>query len=149
MVSLYPLLKIPTSSTKLVIAARTWPSRVWLHITPTADHTEAKAFRHQMLFNSEEDIHFPTLTVAQTMHFALRNKAPDNMPAHLCSKDAFAKHLGDDILEQLGISHTESTFVGNEYIRGVSGGERKRVSVAEVMAGQVRISIIESSILNS
>jgi ABC-type multidrug transport system ATPase subunit len=103
----------------------------------SADHAEAAAFRHQMLFNSEDDMHFPTLTVAQTMRFALRNKAPDNRPPHMQSKDDFAKHLGDDILEQLGISHTNTTLVGNEYVRGVSGGERKRVSVAEVMAGQV------------
>jgi ABC-type multidrug transport system ATPase subunit len=103
----------------------------------SASHTEAEAFRHQMLFNSEDDIHFPTLTVAQTMRFALRNKAPDNMPPNIRSKDDFAKYLGNDILEQLGISHTDNTLVGNEYIRGVSGGERKRVSVAEVLAGQV------------
>lgn len=90
-----------------------------------------------MLFNSEDDIHFPTLTVTQTMRFALRNKAPDNRPAYLRSKDDFAEELGNDILEQLGIGHTKGTLVGNEFVRGVSGGERKRVSIAEVMAGQV------------
>lgn len=30
-----------------------------------------------------------------------------------------------------GISHTVSTHVGDEYTPGVSGGERKRVSIAE------------------
>jgi len=30
-----------------------------------------------------------------------------------------------------GISHTIHTKVGNDYVRGVSGGERKRVSIAE------------------
>ena len=30
-----------------------------------------------------------------------------------------------------GLSHTVNTKVGNDYIRGVSGGERKRVSIAE------------------
>jgi ABC-type multidrug transport system ATPase subunit len=110
----------------------------------SADHTEAEAFRHQVLFNSEDDIHFPTLTVAQTIRFALRNKAPDNKPSYMRTKDDFAKYLGNDVLEQLGISHTDSTLVGNEYVRGVSGGERKRVSVAEVMAGQVRISAVDS-----
>lgn len=35
-----------------------------------------------------------------------------------------------------GISHTVNTVVGNDFIRGVSGGERKRVSIAEaVLAG--------------
>lgn len=31
----------------------------------------------------------------------------------------------------LGISHTVNTRVGNDFVRGVSGGERKRVSIAE------------------
>lgn len=30
-----------------------------------------------------------------------------------------------------GIAHTINTRVGNDFIRGVSGGERKRVSIAE------------------
>jgi ATP-binding cassette subfamily G (WHITE) protein 2 (PDR) len=30
-----------------------------------------------------------------------------------------------------GISHTINTRVGNDYVRGVSGGERKRVTIAE------------------
>ena len=33
----------------------------------------------------------------------------------------------------LGLSHTYNTKVGDDFVRGVSGGERKRVSVAEMM----------------
>lgn len=33
-----------------------------------------------------------------------------------------------------GLIHTCNTKVSNDYIRGVSGGERKRVSIAEAMA---------------
>lgn len=31
-----------------------------------------------------------------------------------------------------GLSHTNNTKVGNDFVRGVSGGERKRVSIAEM-----------------
>jgi ATP-binding cassette subfamily G (WHITE) protein 2 (PDR) len=31
-----------------------------------------------------------------------------------------------------GLSHTYNTKVGDDYVRGVSGGERKRVSIAEM-----------------
>lgn len=35
-----------------------------------------------------------------------------------------------------GLSNTYNTKVGNDFVRGVSGGERKRVSIAEmVLAG--------------
>ncbi|GKU09890.1 unnamed protein product, partial [Fusarium langsethiae] len=49
------------------------------------------------------------------------------------------------ILDSLGIGHTKDTIVGNEYVRGVSGGERKRVSVAEVMSTQAVVQCWDNS----
>jgi ATP-binding cassette subfamily G (WHITE) protein 2 (PDR) len=34
-------------------------------------------------------------------------------------------------MAMFGVSHTVNTKVGNDFIRGVSGGERKRVTIAE------------------
>jgi len=39
----------------------------------------------------------------------------------------------------LNISHTKHTLVGNQFVRGASGGERKRVSIAEMMATRARV----------
>ncbi|CAI7602342.1 unnamed protein product [Penicillium bialowiezense] len=100
------------------------------------DHKEAKRYRQQIMFNNEDDLHFPTLTVNRTMKFALRNKVPAERPEHLDNPKEFVLNKRDDILESLGIGHTKKNMVGNEFIRGVSGGERKRVSLAEVLAGQ-------------
>ncbi|CAE6441888.1 unnamed protein product [Rhizoctonia solani] len=44
-----------------------------------------------------------------------------------------------------GLRHTFNTPVGNEAIRGVSGGEKKRVSIAEMMASRVRIGCWDNS----
>jgi len=41
--------------------------------------------------------------------------------------------MKDVVLRVFGLTHTENTKVGNDFIRGVSGGERKRVSIAEVV----------------
>lgn len=103
------------------------------------DHKQAKKYRQQIMFNNEDDVHFPTLTVNRTMKFALRNKVPRERPEHLHNRKDYVQEKRDGILESLGIPHTKKTLVGNEFIRGVSGGERKRVSLAEVMAGQVSI----------
>ncbi|KAK7419585.1 hypothetical protein QQX98_003176 [Neonectria punicea] len=90
-------------------------------------HKEAEAYRGQIIMNTEEDIFFPSLTVGQTMDFATELKAKEFL------------------LDSLGISHTAGTKVGNEYIRGVSGGERKRVSVLECLASRASVFCWDNS----
>lgn len=43
-----------------------------------------------------------------------------------------ATHVRDVIMAIFGIAHTVNTKVGDDLIRGVSGGERKRVAIAGV-----------------
>lgn len=95
---------------------------------------EASNYRGQIVINTEEEVFFPTLTVGQTMDFATRLKVPFNLPNGVESPEAYREESKKFLLEAMGISHTEDTKVGNEYVRGVSGGERKRVSIMECMA---------------
>jgi ABC-type multidrug transport system ATPase subunit len=37
------------------------------------------------------------------------------------------------LLKLMGLHNVSKTQVGNDYIRGVSGGERRRVTLAEAM----------------
>ena len=93
-----------------------------------------------------DDIHIPTLTVEQTLDFALSTKAPGSggrLPG--VSKEEFSVEVRDLLLRMLNISHTKSTLVGNEFVRGVSGGERKRVSIAEMMATRARVQSWDNS----
>ncbi|OJZ80600.1 hypothetical protein ASPFODRAFT_147512 [Aspergillus luchuensis CBS 106.47] len=110
----------------------------------TLDWKEALHYRQQIIFNSEEDEHFPTLTVGQVMNFSLKNKTPKTRPGTMTKKE-FANGYKSSILRALGIDHTHDTLVGNEYVRGVSGGERKRVSIAECLAGQGPIQFWDNS----
>lgn len=87
--------------------------------------------------STEDDLHFPTLKVSETLGFASGTKLPGHRPEELKDEKAYVDHTAEKILGSLGIAHTKDTKVGNEFIRGVSGGERKRVSLAEVMATQV------------
>ncbi|PYH99303.1 hypothetical protein BO71DRAFT_394369 [Aspergillus ellipticus CBS 707.79] len=48
------------------------------------------------------------------------------------SRDEYAQHVSKVVMAIFGLTHTYNTKVGNEFIRGVSGGERKRVSIAEM-----------------
>ncbi|OJD13659.1 hypothetical protein AJ78_05895 [Emergomyces pasteurianus Ep9510] len=87
-------------------------------------------FRGEVVYQAETETHFPHLTTGDTLYFAARARAPANrLPG--VSRDQYALHMRDVVMTMLNLSHTMDTKVGNEYIRGVSGGERKRISIAE------------------
>ncbi|KAK0726846.1 ABC-2 type transporter-domain-containing protein [Lasiosphaeria miniovina] len=97
-----------------------------------------KHYRGEVVYNGEDDQHMPTLTVGQTLKFSLLNKTK--------------KHLRDDLglisdalLRMFAIKHTENTLVGSAYVRGVSGGERKRVSIAETLATKSTVACWDNS----
>lgn len=86
--------------------------------------------RGECLYTAEVDVHFPMLTVGDTLTFAARARAPRRIPGAI-PRNIFTNHLRDVVMAMFGISHTVNTRVGNEYVRGVSGGERKRVTISE------------------
>ncbi|KAK3381978.1 ABC-2 type transporter-domain-containing protein [Podospora didyma] len=86
--------------------------------------------RGEAIYTAEVDTHFPQLSVGDTLTFAARARAPRHLPEGV-SPTMFSNHLRDVVMAMFGIGHTMNTRVGNEYIRGVSGGERKRVTIAE------------------
>lgn len=96
--------------------------------------TEAKQYRGQIVMNTEDEIFFPTMTVGQTIDFATKMKVPYHLPSSMKTDNDFQQEQRTFLLKSMGISHTEGTRVGNEFIRGVSGGERKRLSIIETLA---------------
>ncbi|SPO07766.1 probable ATP-binding multidrug cassette transport protein [Cephalotrichum gorgonifer] len=86
----------------------------------------------------EDDVHLPTLTVRQTLEFALKTKTPRKS---LHEIPLFLNEFG----RVFGMAHVLDTLVGNEYIRGVSGGERKRVSILESLASGSSVNAWDGS----
>jgi len=89
-----------------------------------------KNFRGESMYTAEQDVHFPMLTVGKTLYFAARARAPRFIPGG-ATVSQYSEHMRDVIMATFGIKHTINTRVGNDFVRGVSGGERKRVSIAE------------------
>ncbi|KAF2494935.1 ATP binding cassette transporter [Lophium mytilinum] len=101
-------------------------------------------FRGETIYNAETEIHFPNLTVGQTLAFAAKARIPRNRIDGV-SREQHAHHLRDVVMALFGLSHTVNTKVGNDYIRGVSGGERKRVSIAEAFLSECTIQCWDNS----
>jgi ATP-binding cassette subfamily G (WHITE) protein 2 (SNQ2) len=94
----------------------------------------------QTLFCAANDVHMPTLTVKQTLQFALASKLPH--------QDAKSQtYVLDSLLNIFNLSHQADTLIGDALLRGVSGGERKRVSIAEALLSRPSVACWDNSTL--
>ncbi|KAL0078387.1 ABC-2 type transporter-domain-containing protein [Phycomyces blakesleeanus] len=107
-------------------------------------NTFADKYRGQVCYNEEEDQHFPTLTAKQTLQFALRTKTPGaRLPDE--SRHDFVNRVLYMLGNMLGLTKQMNTMVGNASVRGLSGGERKRLSIAEQMTTSSSINCWDCS----
>ncbi|RAK81560.1 putative ABC multidrug transporter [Aspergillus fijiensis CBS 313.89] len=111
---------------------------------------EAHPYRGQIAMNTEDELFYPSLTVNKTMDFATRLKVPGHIPANAKNgqsqtAEEYRQERKEFLLESMGIAHTQNTKVGNEYVRGVSGGERKRVSIIECLATNASVYCWDNS----
>ncbi|KAJ4329856.1 hypothetical protein N0V87_010509 [Didymella glomerata] len=95
---------------------------------------EAKQYRGSIVINTEEELFYPSLTVGKTMDFATRLNIPNTLPANSENREDYRVKFKKFLLDSMGIPHTEDTKVGDAFVRGVSGGERKRVSIIEMLS---------------
>lgn len=65
------------------------------------------------------------------MEFAAATRTPSHRFEGM-SREEYARYMAQVTMAVFGLSHTYNTRVGDDFIRGVSGGERKRVSIAEM-----------------
>ncbi|WWD20557.1 hypothetical protein CI109_105033 [Kwoniella shandongensis] len=103
-----------------------------------------KHYSGEVVYNMEDDDHLPTLTVAQTIRFALSTKTPKKRIPGV-SNEQFREDMLNLLLSMLNIKHTANTIVGNAFVRGVSGGERKRVSIAEMFCSGATVCSWDNS----
>ncbi|XP_021340344.1 ATP-binding cassette sub-family G member 2-like isoform X2 [Mizuhopecten yessoensis] len=71
----------------------------------------------------QDDVVMGTLSVKENFHFSA---------ALRLSKSVSQKERDErveNVIKELGLTHCADTKVGNEFIRGVSGGERKRTNI--------------------
>uniref|UniRef100_A0A0E0KXV3 ABC transporter G family member 5 n=1 Tax=Oryza punctata TaxID=4537 RepID=A0A0E0KXV3_ORYPU len=71
----------------------------------------------------QDDLLYPMLTVRETLLFAAEFRLPRAL-----SPDKKRARV-DALIDQLGLARAAGTIIGDEGHRGVSGGERRRVSI--------------------
>ncbi|RLN78498.1 hypothetical protein BBJ28_00006395 [Nothophytophthora sp. Chile5] len=99
------------------------------------------------------DRHLPTLTVKETLEFAhacrgkeLSGREPMPRMSECSEENAAALETArnpDVVIQQLGLESCQDTMVGDAMMRGVSGGERKRVTTGEMQFGDQLVTMMD------
>ncbi|KAG0297672.1 hypothetical protein BGZ96_005336 [Linnemannia gamsii] len=110
-----------------------------------SSETVAKHYKGEVLYNQEDDFHYPTLTVRETLETAIRAKTPRARLPEMARRKDFRDIFLDVLTKMYGLTRQKETLVGNAFIRGLSGGERKRLSIAEQMATRSSINMWDGS----
>lgn len=78
-------------------------------------------------FVTQEDVLYPHLTVLETLTYAALLK----LPSTLTKKEKMEQ--AELIIMELGLTRCRNSIIGGPLLRGISGGERKRVSIGQEM----------------
>ncbi|CAD5118404.1 DgyrCDS7107 [Dimorphilus gyrociliatus] len=72
---------------------------------------------------TQEDVIMGTLTVKENIMFSANMRLPSKLSKEI------KKFMVEEVLDELGLTDVGDSRVGTEYLRGVSGGERKRTCI--------------------
>ena len=84
---------------------------------------DSKKFQRLVSLVNQDDVHMPAYTVRQTFEFAARCQMPEGTPEIKIQERVL------QVMELLKLDHRADVVVGNALLRGVSGGEKKRVTI--------------------
>ncbi|CAN7094890.1 unnamed protein product [Brassica rapa subsp. narinosa] len=96
-----------------------------LHGSITLNGEVLESSLHKVIsaYVMQDDLLFPMLTVEETLMFSVEFRLPRSLSKK--KKQARVQAL----IDQLGLRNAATTVIGDEGHRGVSGGERRRVSI--------------------
>jgi ABC-type multidrug transport system ATPase subunit/ABC-type multidrug transport system permease subunit len=115
-----------------------------IHYSGVSQKIYTKELRGDVVYNQEYEQHFPQLTVGQTIRFAAGARLTAH-PAFNLSRAKLTEYVADIAMSVFGLRHARDTKVGDDFVRGVSGGERKRVSIAEMAVTRAPIAAWDNS----
>ncbi|EFB28204.1 hypothetical protein PANDA_000194, partial [Ailuropoda melanoleuca] len=107
--------------------------QIWINGQPSTPQLVRKYVAHVR----QHDQLLPNLTVRETLAFVAQLRLPRTF------SQAQRDERVDDVIAELRLRQCANTRVGNAYVRGVSGGERRRVSIGVQLLWNPGILILD------
>jgi ABC-type lipoprotein export system ATPase subunit len=98
----------------------------WNGLTASESDAAGQQIGKLCAFVEQGDVHFPMLTVRETLQFALDNSNASSALLGCPIFHAKQREKVELMLELLGLKECADTVVGDTFLRGVSGGTLKR-----------------------
>ena len=110
--------------------------RVYANGELIAEGIEGKA-KNATGFVPQDDVMHTDLTVYENVYFSARLRLPpDTAPQEVVA-------TVEQVLKDVGIWHVKDTPIGNAELRGISGGQRKRASIAMELVGRPSVLFLD------
>jgi ATP-binding cassette, subfamily G (WHITE), member 2, SNQ2 len=82
--------------------------------------------------------------VEQTLRFAATTRTPETRLEGR-NRDDYMRLTVEVLTTVFGLRHVKNTKVGDAWVRGVSGGQKKRVSLSEALATRSLLNCWDNS----
>ncbi|KAF9609018.1 hypothetical protein IFM89_012357 [Coptis chinensis] len=121
------------SSLLEILAGRLTPQKASIYIN--GKPMEKANFKKISGYVTQKDTLFPFLTVEETLMFSAKLRL--RLPSAQLSSNV------ESLIQELGLSHVAGSRVGDDRVRGISGGERRRVSIGVDVIHDPRVLILD------
>ncbi|KAG4970977.1 hypothetical protein JHK84_037072 [Glycine max] len=97
----------------------------------------SKSVKQNLGFVSQQDVFYPHLSVSETLIFSALLRLPNSVSKEEKILKAQA------IMNELDLTHCKDTIMGGPLLRGVSGGEWKRVSIGQQLLTNPSLLLVD------
>ncbi|KAF9936023.1 hypothetical protein BGZ67_002753 [Mortierella alpina] len=120
-----------------ILAGKRKDGKVTGQILLNGKQVHESQIRHAVGFVDQEDTLAATQTVYEAVLFSAMLRLPEAMPIQRIHERVA------EVIEMLGLTHCKDRRIGNVTSRGISGGEKRRVSIALELITRPPILILD------
>ncbi|KAJ0395884.1 hypothetical protein ATCC90586_008843 [Pythium insidiosum] len=122
-----------------ILADRVSPSSGTIDgtIEVNGEHRNSKFFRSVTSYVAQEDSLLGSFTVRETLTMAAKLSLPSSID------EATIKHRVEAVIDEMGLRVCENTIVGDIFRKGISGGQKRRLSIAMELLSDPSILLLD------